>query len=92
MGLLLFGISSSMLRTAREQNPPESKRPAPDWPKLVDESLAGANRQLRMDLVERLSIVGEPWCADVLRQALKEEDDIGVRSAISVALASCGTP
>jgi HEAT repeat protein len=83
VGLLLYGIGTSMLRSQRAQN---GARKGVTWPRLVDESLTDADPQLRADIVERLGIIGEPWCADILRQAIEQEDDAGVRSAITAAL------
>jgi hypothetical protein len=40
----------------------------------------------RIDMVERLAIVGQPWCVDVLTTAAREEDDPRVSEAIAVAL------
>ena len=84
VGLLLFGIGTSMMRSLRVQN---GNGNIASWPRLVDESLADADPRLRLDIVERLSIVGEPWCVDILRQAFKDENDAGVKEAISSVLA-----
>ena len=78
VGLLLFGISTAMLRKPAALNP--------SWPQLIDESLVSADRQLRLDMIERLSIIAQPWCEDVLRQAIEQEDDAAVRDAILVAV------
>lgn len=78
VGLLLFGISTAMLR-----KPAAS---VPTWPRLIDDSLIAADRQLRLDIIERLSIVAQPWCEDVLRQAVEQEDDAVVKSAAVSAL------
>ncbi len=83
VGLLLYGIGTSMLRSLHIQN---GNGTTASWPRLVDESLTNADRQLRLDIVERLSIIGEPWCVDILRQAMKDENDADIRSAISNAL------
>jgi hypothetical protein len=88
VGLLLYGIGTSMLRSQRAQN---GNIKSVTWPRLVDESLTQADTQLRMDIVERLGIIGEPWCADILRQAIEQEDDAGVKSAISSTLSSLRT-
>jgi hypothetical protein len=85
VGLLLYGIGTSMLRSLRVQN---GDRKTVTWPRLVDESLTNANRNLRLDLVERLSIIGQPWCADILRQALEEESDGSIKAAITNALSA----
>jgi hypothetical protein len=83
IGLLLYGIGTSMLRSMRTQTG-NGKTSA--WTQLVDESLKDADPQLRLDIVERLSIIGEPWCTDILRQAFKDENDAGVKAAISASL------
>lgn len=82
VGLLLFGISSSILRSER-QTPPSTE---PGWPKLVDESLAQSDKQLRLDMIERLGIVGTGWSQNILEQARHEERDPEVLSAIERVL------
>lgn len=82
VGVLLIGISSAMLRSLREQPAP----PPPTWPQLVDDSLRSADVRLRLDMVERLSIVNSGWSRDVLERAKAEETDPRVRSAIELAL------
>jgi hypothetical protein len=84
VGLLLLGISSAMLRSVREES---GAQPRASWPRLVDESLNGADAQLRLDMVERLAIVGSDWSRGVLERAQAEETDPQVRSAIELALA-----
>lgn len=84
VGLLLFGISSSMLRSARRQEP--RKATAPRWPTLIDDALSGADKQLRLDMIERLSIVRSDWSRDVLAQAREQERDPDIVSAIETAL------
>lgn len=83
VGLLLFGISSSMLRTA-SQTPPAPK--GPYWTKLVDESLSGVDKQLRLDIVERLSLLQNEWSQNILEQAREEERDPDVLAAIDRVL------
>ena len=83
VGLLLFGIGSAMLRTLREEKPVPARV---TWPQLVDESLADADAQLRMDMIERLSIVDTEWSRGVLERARAEDPDDAVRSAIELAL------
>jgi len=85
VGLLLFGISSSILRTANDTN---SAVKQPGWPKLVDESLAQSDKQLRLDMIERLGIVRTEWSQGILEQARSEERDPEVLSAIERVLHS----
>jgi hypothetical protein len=84
VGLLLFGISTSMLRTARESPHPPAK---PRWPRLIDEDLSEVDRDLRLDMIERLSIVRSEWSRGVLQHARTEERDPELLSAIDTALA-----
>lgn len=86
VGLLLIAISSAMMRSVREETAPA--QPSLAWPQLVDDSLSGADVQLRLDMVERLSIVNTQWSRGVLERARTEEADPRVRSAIELALQS----
>lgn len=85
VGLLLFGISSSILRTERMAN---SVVKEPAWPKLVDESLAQSDKQLRLDMIERLGIVRTEWSQNILERARSEERDRDVLGAIERVLHS----
>ena len=40
----------------------------------------------RIDMIERLAMIGEPWCIDALEQALHEERDARVHKAAENAL------
>ncbi|HZZ00152.1 MAG TPA: hypothetical protein VFE36_11305 [Candidatus Baltobacteraceae bacterium] len=41
---------------------------------------------MRVDLVERLALIGQPWCIDALRAASRDERTPTVRKAIKAAL------
>lgn len=84
VGLLLLAISSAMMRSVRDEA--TAVQPSLAWPQLVDESLGGADVQLRLDMIERLSIVNSEWSRGVLQRARAEEADPRVRSAIELAL------
>lgn len=94
VGLLLFGISSSMLRSARATAPAPTPQPAaapvaaplPTWTGLVDEDLLDADRDLRLDMIERLSIVRSDWSRGVLQRAHSEERDPDLLAAIDRGL------
>jgi hypothetical protein len=100
VGLLLFGISSSMLRSARATAPsavppattapPPSPAPVavprPTWTGLVDDELLDADRDLRLDMIERLSIVRSAWSRGILERAHSEERDPDVLAAIDRGL------
>jgi len=72
-------VSSAMLRSAGRRQM--------TWPRLVDEDLANADAAMRLEMVERLALVGGEWSRGVLERALSEEDDIRVRAAIEASLA-----
>jgi hypothetical protein len=40
----------------------------------------------RIEIVQRLALVGEPWCLEVLRHAQRSERDEAVLRAIAAAL------
>ena len=84
VGLLLFGVSTAMLR----RYPHEEKKPANGiaWPRLVDDRLANVDQAFRRDMIERLSMVRNEWSHSVLQQAHDEEDDPEMRQAIENAL------
>lgn len=84
VAVLLLAISSAILRSlAKEESAPSA--PAA-WTQLVDESIAHADVQLRLDIVERLAIVDSSWSRDILHRARKQERDRTVLTAIERAL------
>ena len=46
----------------------------------------------RVELIERLMLLGLPWCESVLRQAAGEENDVHVSRAIDGALSLLSRP
>lgn len=40
----------------------------------------------RIDVVERMALLGAPWCVEALHAALRDERDPSVRKAIKTAL------
>lgn len=79
VGLLLFGIGRALMR-------PDEASGQPSWPSLVDEALADADAALRMDVIERLGLVGSAWSREILERAAEQEQDGRVRSAVAEAL------
>lgn len=86
VGLLLFGIGSSMLRSAKHEAAAPAKPFTPQWPTLIDDALSEADKPLRLDMIERLSIVRSDWSRDILARARAQERDPDVLSAIDIAL------
>ena len=58
------------------------------WPQLVEPAAAGCDAPARIDLVDALAALNTEWAIAILRQALGEETDPSVRSAIAAALSS----
>ena len=81
VGVLLFGISSAMLRSTRAAPEPPPP-PPPAWPQLVDPDLLDAPDDLRLDMIERLSWVNNAWSREILERARAEERDPAILAAI----------
>ena len=71
--------------------PTKAAAPVITWTREItgdDERLAW---ELRIDAIERLALVGQPWCVDLLTQALDQESDPVVRDAAERALIVIGS-
>ncbi len=82
VGVLLFSTGTAIMRSLREEAPAHSLV----WPQLIDEELGETDVPLRLDMIERLSILDTAWSRGILVRAKKEEADPQVRSAIELAL------
>jgi len=83
IGALLFAIGTVLARRER----PRREEP-------VDESLVIAQPGSvadRLEMIERLVMVGQPWCVDELRALLERERDPLVRDAAEAALMVIGS-
>ena len=63
--------------------------PQVPWPQRVDDSAVGLDQNAKIEMIERLGLVGSDWCEEILKQADTEEDDPTIRRAIAAALADC---
>jgi hypothetical protein len=83
VGAASFVAGSLLLRAAKDEPPPVA---VSDWTTDV----IGDDRRLdaaeRVDIVERLAMIGQPWCIDTLEAALAQERDAQVRDAVERAL------
>lgn len=84
IGVALYAIGVAL--PGRIQAPP-----AP-WPLRLDDSAVELDKEAKIGLIERLGLVGLPWCEEILLQAETEENDAAVRRAIAFALAECRVP
>ena len=74
---------------ALERCEPLGDEPAaagPAWAVLVDPRAAACDAAARLGLVEALASVRTPWADAILRRALDDEPDPGVRAAVVAAL------
>lgn len=56
------------------------------WTHDVTGDREGIEPELRVDMIERLAMVGLPWCEKLLERAVAEDDDALVRDAAERAL------
>ncbi len=84
IGVVLYAIGVAL--PGRIQAPP-----AP-WPLRLDDCAVGLDSEAKIGLIERLGLVGLPWCEEILMQADTEENEPAVRRAITLALSECKQP
>ncbi len=89
LGALFFAAGTWLAR--RERVAPVSLPVAPiTWTQAVANSDETFAPQLRLDMIERLAMVGQEWCVEVLQRARIEETDPAIADAIERALIVIG--
>ena len=85
-GVMLFIVGSIFLR---DKQTAAAEATIAQWVQSIgyDEE-APVDAAARIEIVERLSLLGEPWCLETLRAAEREEQDPAVSRAISKALSA----
>ncbi len=88
VGAIFFALGSAIIRA---QTRPVPRTVDPDEAERVILSvskggLAAESFEVRLDYVERLAIVGQPWCVDELEAIRANESDARVRDAADAAL------
>jgi hypothetical protein len=99
LGAILFAVGTSMVRRSPggarrleriDSGPVGTVLVQPPW----TSELTGANdavaHDLRVDMIERLAMIGEPWCIAVLERARSQDPDASVRDAAEAALLVIG--
>ncbi len=91
IGALFFTLGTAMVRRGRAAVPVAAIHDgATPW----TAELAGTDDvlhvSLRVDMVERLAMLGEPWCVAMLQRARVEDGDATVRDAADAALLVIG--
>jgi hypothetical protein len=68
--------------------PQTNENGLPEWPRAVGVTPEDvADPAMRLEMVQRLAFLRQPWCMDTLRAAQLEERDLRVAMAIREALA-----
>lgn len=80
LGLVLFALGMAL---------PAKQSAYIPWTQRVDDSALNLDDRSRIELIERLGIIGAPWCETILVQARNEESDPLIQRAITSALADC---
>ncbi|MHB8140668.1 MAG: hypothetical protein ACYDHD_05355 [Vulcanimicrobiaceae bacterium] len=73
VGALLYGIG---LALSRVPGPP----PSVGWTSLITGDDRQYDRAARLEMLDRLLLIGAPWCVPIARSALTEERDEALRS------------
>lgn len=73
IGAIVFAIGTSLLRAQRRDVSTE-----PSWTRAVAQD-AVLTPDERIDLIERLAIVAQPWCWDLIARAVGADSDARVR-------------
>ena len=60
----------------------------PAWPLSIDARAVACDASARIELVRALGTLRSPWAESILRRALAEEADPGVRAAAAAALSA----
>ena len=97
-GAALYGLGTLLVRSASSETPltpqtqPEAGASAMSPPTAVSwtDAVTGTGDALdsatRIDMIERLALVGEPWCIAAIKAATETDDDAAVRDAAARAL------
>jgi hypothetical protein len=96
IGAVMFAVGSVLVRRTRYGPQPETIQLLeplilPELsPRPWTADLAGnddvPSLDVRVDMVERLAMIGEPWCTQTLERALAQDPDANVRDAADNAL------
>ena len=81
-GVILWIVGGRLARSSRAASPSV----ALTWTRVATGSDDAVDYPTRLDLVERLAMVAQPWCVDALQQAMREESDATMRDAADRAL------
>lgn len=85
-GAALFVLGTWFLRASRRGAPTAEA----SWTYAVTQTPVELSRDERIELIERLAIVGQTWCMAVLREAAERDSDPVVTGAAERAVLMIG--
>ena len=85
IGVALYGVGTILVRSANKQ-PDAAPSPSLQWTREFFDSDEALDAVTRIDMIERLAFIGEPWCVEILTAASVQEHDPSVRAAIIAGL------
>ncbi len=83
-GAALYGLGTLLVRSANREPPAEPG--AQPWTAAVAGTDDALDSATRIDMIERLALVGEPWCIAAIKAAAETDDDAPVRDAAARVL------
>jgi len=89
-GAALYGLGTLLVRSANNEITPEPQTKsevgtagAVSWTGAVTGTDDALDSATRIDMIERLALVGEPWCIAAIKAAAETDGDAAVRDAAS---------
>jgi hypothetical protein len=76
LGAILFALGTLLVRRERVER---------------EDAVPILSQEDRLDMIERLVMVGQPWCVDELRELKERDPDLLVRDAADAALLVIGS-
>lgn|GEM_PF-3102355 len=98
IGAIFFALGTWLVRRERaekasltsEDTPPAAAPAWDEWAREIGGVDEPIDRWTRLDMIERLAIVGEPWCVEMLERAREEDADASIRDAADSAILVIG--
>lgn len=84
MGLILFGIGTALRHPSEREAAAASSHIT--WTRIFDDEAETPDVATRLDMIERMAMLHEPWCLEALRIAAREERHRDLKRAARKAL------
>jgi hypothetical protein len=94
VGAIFFATGTLLVRRTRTAESASALVTQTPPANIWAQTLAGVDEPvdapIRIDMIERLALLGEPWCAQILERAREQDTDPHVREAADAALLIIG--